>query len=425
MGDVDLDLWLRGVHVASTRSSERGRKVRIVYNESIMDRYEPETPLLSCSLPTPGPSTPANARAFLEGLLPEGRALESAAAQVAGVQLVDGAPGSAHGAVTLLGEFGRDCAGAVVAVPAGSEPPRSGRYEPLDETQLGAALRELPRHPLGSDLAREIRMSLAGAQPKMLLARLGGTWHTPVDGAPSTHIIKPVGDWADSARNEALVLRLAQDCGLTECESWVESMDGIEVFVTERFDRTTNDGRIERLHQEDMCQALGMRPRDKYQIGRPSERMARVLRTHADDPRSQIAELFRQVAFRAIVGDEDGHGKNYSIILEEGRVRLAPLYDSVCTLAYPALSGKMAAPIGAQVRLSKVDRSALLDEGTAMSLTRVEVTNILAALAESMTRSIANLGASHLDGWASHVVTEIILRRIARLQDGSPLGLGT
>jgi HipA-like protein len=76
---MELDIWLADRLVGRTVSRERGRKVSIVYDAGIAAQHEPETALLSCSLPIPGPSEPAKARAFLEGLLPEGRALETAA----------------------------------------------------------------------------------------------------------------------------------------------------------------------------------------------------------------------------------------------------------------------------------------------------------------------------------------------------------
>nr|WP_281173748.1 HipA domain-containing protein [Mycobacterium genavense] len=182
--------------------------------------------------------------------------------------------------------------------------------------------------------------------------------------------MKPTTVWPHSAENEALVLALSRKCGLSDNAGWVERIGDATALVAERYDRTVKgDGTIHRLHQEDMCQAVGLRPKDKYLIGRPSERMARVLREFADSPHQEIMNIFKQVAFRAVVGDEDGHGKNYSLMLHDGVVLMSPLYDSPCTLEYPELSGTMGAKIGARQSLAKVDRQALLDEAKAMGLT--------------------------------------------------------
>jgi serine/threonine-protein kinase HipA len=419
---VDLDLWLGDQLVAHTVTRDRGRKVRIIYDVGVASGAGNEVPVLSCSLPTPGPSGLADSRAFLEGLLPEGRALEAAAAQVRGVRLHDGAPENPGDAIALLAEFGRECAGAVVVVPAGDGPPHAGSYQPLTDDDLIAVVRNLPRHPLGTDLDREIRMSLAGAQPKFLLARLGGAWQEPIDGAPSTHILKPTIDWPHSAQNEALVLALARTLGLTECAAWVEQVGATSVLVTERYDRTVDGDVITRLHQEDMCQAIGMRPKDKYDIGRPSGQMARLLRRFTDDPATQTRQLFEQVAFRIVVGDEDGHGKNYSLLLADGTVRLAPIYDTLCTQIYPELTGQMATKIGAQENLAKVDRAALVDEARAMGVPAADASDTLDALSAGLRDAIEGLDDALTEGWPSDHVIGNIRARTKRLDGGTPLG---
>jgi serine/threonine-protein kinase HipA len=150
--------------------------------------------------------------------------------------------------------------------------------------------------------------------------------------------------------------------------------------------------------------------------------MARLLREFADSPRAEASRLFRQVAFRAVVGDEDGHGKNYSLLLGDGGVRVAPLYDSLCTLVYPELSGRMATPIGAQVSLAKVDRAALLDEARAMGLPGPEAGDIVDDLAASLRSGIDSLDDSLTVGWPSATVIETVLARVDRLDAGQPLG---
>lgn len=419
---MELDLWLGGRLVARTVSVAKGAKVRIVYDDLVAAEVGSEVPLLSCSLLTPGPSEPAVARAFLEGLLPEGRALETAAAQVRGVALRNGAPETPADAVLLLAEYGRECAGAVVAMPAGGPGPSAGRYQAIDEGRLAALVSGLPEHPLGADLSRDIRMSLAGAQPKLLLARFDGCWFEPLAGAPSTHILKPTGAWPHSAHNEALVMTLARAVGLTDHAVWVEDVQGAAVMVAERYDREMQGGTVVRLHQEDMCQATGLRPVDKYGIGRPSERMARLLRQATDSPRAEVARLLRQIAFRAIIGDEDGHGKNYSVLLADGAVTLAPMYDSLCTLLYPELSGRMAAKVGAQVSLAKVDRAALVDEANAMGVPAAEAESCLEELGSALRTAVEALEPRITEGWPSERVFQIIRTRLGRFEQGRPLG---
>ncbi|HEU5002356.1 MAG TPA: HipA domain-containing protein [Actinomycetota bacterium] len=422
---TELDLWLGDRRVATVTERDRGRKVAIRYDESVSAQVGNEVALLSCSLPTPGPSSPGAARAFLEGLLPEGQALEQMAASVRTVRVQEGAPAEPGDVVALLAEYGRECAGAVSCAPSGEDVIHAGDYHPLDDRSLAGLIRNLPTHPLGVDPSRNIRMSLAGAQPKLLLARLGDDWYQPSGGAASTHILKPTDRWPDSARNEALVMALARACALTPSASWLEDIDGRQVLVVERYDRVVVGDRVERLHQEDLCQALAEGPRDKYHLGRPSERAARLLRRFADDPILAIETLFRQIAFRALVGDEDGHGKNYSLLLTEGSVSLAPLYDSLCTLAYPDLSGRMGMPIATASSLMQVDRHALLDEARAMGIPAPAAAHGLDRLVEQLRAGIAELPPPVVSGWASDRVVGTITARLDRLEAGERLGDAT
>lgn len=423
---MSLDIWLHGVLTARATPKSGGRKVVIEYTDEGRLGYGGGAPILSCSLPSvPGPNAPSVSRSFLEGLLPEGRALETAAARLRGVELdLTAAPATPSDAMALLAEYGWDCAGAVVVVPAGEGLPTGGHLSsPLSEQELADLIRDLPTRPLGADPTKGIRMSLAGVQDKLLLTRVNGRWCMPVDGYPSTHIIKPTTVWPYSAENEALVLALSRECGLSDNAVWIERIGDETALVAERYDRIVHsDGTIHRLHQEDMCQAVGLRPKDKYLIGRPSERMARVLREFADSPQREITEIYKQVAFRAVVGDEDGHGKNYSLMLHDGVVKAAPLYDSLCTLEYTELSGIMDAEIGARQTLAKVDRQALLDEAKAMGLPAREAEQALDELSTHVRSGIESLPADITDGWPSEHLIETVMARSRRLETGQPFG---
>ena len=109
----------------------------------------------------------------------------------------------------------------------------AGTYRLLDEDGLIAIVRDYPTILGDTDTDREIRMSLACAQPKFLLARFDDRWYEPVGGAASTHIIKPTNRWANSAYNEHLVMWIAKRLGLTPTDTWVETMGDTTVFVAE------------------------------------------------------------------------------------------------------------------------------------------------------------------------------------------------
>src|SRR5680860_1474798 len=188
-------------------TQERGR-LRLTYTEEALGRYPPGVPLLSLSLPlTPQRYTHGVVRPFLDGLLPEGEA-RRAAANDFNVLSED-----TYGLVRALG---RDCAGALVIQPD-DEPapplPTTLTATRLSDSEIGELIANLRYAPLG--VAGRVRITLAGVQEKLLLTRMpDGSWGRPVDGTPSTHILKPdITRFPNVVENEAFCLRLARNLG--------------------------------------------------------------------------------------------------------------------------------------------------------------------------------------------------------------------
>lgn len=93
------------------------------------------------------------------------------------------------------------------------------------------------------------------------------------------------------------------------------------------------DGTIERLHQEDSCQALGASPDTKYQAeGGPNlSDCFQLLRSVSTNPVIDLRRLLDAVIFNFLIGNNDAHGKNFSLIYQGRECRLAPLYDVLST----------------------------------------------------------------------------------------------
>lgn len=111
--------------------------------------------------------------------------------------------------IGLLSKIGRDTAGALSFGAPGSTSTEDWR--PIEnEATLERIIEELPRKPF---LAGEdgVSMSLAGVQSKIAVAvDSAGGFYIPLDGAPSTHILKPDADklWGVSrvgSRNRPLL----------------------------------------------------------------------------------------------------------------------------------------------------------------------------------------------------------------------------
>jgi serine/threonine-protein kinase HipA len=359
----ELAVWLHGTCVA-TIDSER-RRPRLTYTDESRRLYSPGTPLLSLSLPVRAERFPQGVvRPFLDGLLPEGEPRRIIAREVG----VDG--DDTYGLISALG---RDCAGAIVIQPLGEPaPPPSTTLtaEHLSDESLALLVRNLKNAPLGA--GGRVRISLAGVQEKLLLTRMpDGTWGRPVDGTPSTHILKPeIAAYPGAVENEAFCMRVAKHLGLQVANVETTQVAGRKVIVVERYDRLVQpDGTVERIHQEDFCQATGTRPDDKYQEdGGPSlARIADIV--SAVTVRGSLERLLQAVTLNTLVGNGDAHAKNFSLLHERsGVLHLAPLYDAMCTLTYD--DDRLAMYVDDVHRTNRVTAQRLVNEGASWGLPR-------------------------------------------------------
>ncbi|MFL5818368.1 MAG: type II toxin-antitoxin system HipA family toxin [Conexibacter sp.] len=334
--------------VVSWDGAEVGRLERVdERSREYAFRYAPPaTRPVSLSLPLrEQPYAPSESRPFFEALLPEGPVREQVARQLRV------APGDSYG---LLEQLGRDCAGAL-QISAAAQAPTAPTTRWLDAGELDELVEQLPRRPLGMRAGdQRLRLSLAGVQRKAVLVRDdAGRFGEPLDGMPSTHILKPdprENDLPGLALNECFCMRLAVRCGLPAAPVELVAAGGRPCLLVERFDRDRTEWPPRRLHQEDLCQALGLTPDFKYQHADwqlPSYRaLADLLDRHAIQPGLDRLAAARTAVFHFLVGNADAHAKNVALLHLPGGVRFAPLYDVVATAAYDDVGTELAMAIG-------------------------------------------------------------------------------
>jgi serine/threonine-protein kinase HipA len=355
-------------------------------------------------------------RAFFAGILPE-EAKREIIARNLGI--------SARNDYAMLEQIGGECAGAITFIPAGgSLPERDYGYRKLSEKALAGILRELPRRPL---LAGDegIRLSLAGAQDKVAVRIEDGEVSVPLGGAPSTHILKPaVERFEGVVFNEALCMKLAAAAGLPAAGVETRTVDGIDFLLVERYDRyhrVVPGGAVvlERLHQEDFCQAQGIVSELKYQKeGGPSlKECFTLLREVSSAPVIDLARLLDAVIYNYLVGNNDAHGKNFSLLYKNGNqeIRLSPLYDIVSTVYYPDLSRDMAMKIGREYSSEKImlrDFEQLAEEA---GLGKAQVKRRVPELAETVTDALGKIEITHP---TAEKVAALIRQRCEKALDG-------
>ena len=270
---------------------------------------------------------------FFENLLPEGRLRDLIASR----DRID-----PRDTWALLIRHGQDTAGALSLIPEGFDRVTEDLLVPLAREALQEKIEESRARNLPLMASwEEIRMSLAGAQEKLgLRIDASGMMFLPEGSAPSTHIVKPENASADFPHcpaNEFFCMRLAH-----ELKVQVPAVGLLHLpeplYVIERFDRVPLAGGIfGRLHQIDLCQALGVAPSKKYESegGLGLHHLFGVLRgSFIDRPIVAANAVVQWVAFNYLIGNLDAHAKNIAFLMRGQKSAVAPFYDMLCVEAY-------------------------------------------------------------------------------------------
>ena len=369
----------------------------------------PKAMALSQSLPLLAePFDDHQTRPFFAGLLPEGqmRRLIAQQFQVSG-----------QNDFALLDHIGGECAGAVTFLEPGQDLPLSaaaGDVEWLSDEKLLALLDELPRRPMlaGDD---GLRLSLAGAQDKLPVVFDGQRIGLPRNGAPSSHILKPaIHAVEDSVANEGFCMLLAEMMGLRPANVRIHRVLGRSFLLVERYDRLVSEAGLQRLHQEDFCQALGVVPEMKYQNeGGPGlAQCFALLRSVTRPSAPQVLRLLDGVIFNALIGNHDAHGKNFSLLYGGSSSVLAPFYDLLSTAIYPQLTPKMAMKIGSKYKFSELEAKHWEQFAQEAGLAKAATLKRLKALAKSLPVDASKLQAAPQHGFVGNAVVEQITQVI-------------
>lgn len=331
---------------------------------------------------------------------------------------------SARNPFALIANVGEDCAGAVqFARPERLDAVINGEGSDvawLEEAEIAARIRQLREDQSAWRRPDDTgQFSLAGAQPKTALLLQDGRWGVPSGRIPTTHILKPPSaDFDGHAENEHFCLALARALGLPTANSTVMHFENEAVFVVDRYDRQAADGGVTRIHQEDMCQALGVPPTHKYENeGGPGvAQIVNLLRENSRAPDEDIRTFLDAIALNWLIGGTDAHAKNYSVLIgTAGRVRLAPLYDVASILPYDdfdPMRAKLAMRIGGKYRLRDISArnwKKLADElGMAQDVIVQRVLGMadsLPAAADDVRRQMHEAGMAHgiIDRLVDHV----------------------
>lgn len=441
---------------------------------------------LSLSMPLAADEHPQSAIApFLWGLLPDNELVLRRWATSFHVS-----PSNVFG---LIAHVGEDCAGAVqFMTPERFEELQAEtapRIDWLTEAEVAGRLRALREDAAAVRAPHDLgQFSLAGAQPKTALLFDGQRWGVPAGRTPTTHILKPTtAEFDGHAENEHVCLSLARALGLPTAQTEVRRFEDVTAIVVTRYDRVdtaelaaaaaaraaaaaaraaalaadTDDARstaraaeaaaeaaaaaadakvmgdfskstpIYRVHQEDLCQALGVHPSRKYQNdGGPGPReVLELLRSSVGGGRGNAVKedsdtFVGALIFSWIIGGTDAHAKNFSILIGgDGLVRLAPLYDVASIFAYTHIDpskAKLAMSIGGEYRLRDVSWTSWRRFAASMRLSADDLIgrarSMAADLPDALCEEMANARAGGLDHRVLDRLASALIDRARRLE---------
>lgn len=353
-----LAVILGGRHVAELTRTRAG-VLRLTYLDDA--RRVGATPL-SLSLPPDSVShAGAPVTSFLRGLLPENDAALDAIGRRYRIDTRD--------ELALLSVIGKDCAGAVQFCVADEVEATIGREGSLQECSVGdieIRLDEMDTDENASWTMPGEHWSLGGTQQKFALRRQHDRWYIAQGAEATTHIIKPgIRKMRAQALDEHASMRAAHIVGVDAAHTEYTSFKSQDAIVVSRFDRAGADGdQIVRLHQEDLCQALGRD--EKYESGGgPSAleiiRMLREVSETAGAARRNVERFVDGLIYNTVIGAPDAHARNYAVLLDGDSVNLAPIYDVASGFAYdPPVGGRrvVSMSVGGVSELDGIGRDA-------------------------------------------------------------------
>lgn len=413
------------IHGERAGTISDGMDGRAVFSYS--DDYLARTSPVPLSTSFPLDSRLHEAEAWLDGLLADNDEVRRRWAIDYGIY-------STRPSDLLKTPVGRDCAGAVQFCrpeDTAAVLSRGSTLESLTESDVAGIVARLRTDAAAWNAnRRETAFSLGGAQTKTALRFDDGRWSLPGGSACTTHILKPAPErFPDLDIVEHLCQQTARNLGIQAAATQCAYFDDEQTLVVARYDRVfLPDNDWHRIHQEDMCQALGVPPLRKYQTdGGPTPAdIAALLRTHSSDPESDVRRFLDGLIYNWLIVNTDGHAKNYSLLIAADQVRLAPLYDLCSILPYSYNESeriylpkqKMAMKVGKEYTLQKTDKESAWDKtADELNIPRSETSERMLYLSErigeALNSAIATLPAKAAKSLLISALSEGIEKRAA------------
>ena len=287
-------------------------------------------------------------------------------------------------------------------------------YQPCEERYSLKGLKLLSRNLTGlRDLpftvdelrreaaARSDKISIQGVQPKLSSRLNVKKQRFDLVDQNGRYILKPQTiDYPEVPENEDLTMRMARVAGIdVPLHGLLYGRDHELTYFIRRFDRV---GRNDKIHVEDFAQLAGLSRETKYRSS--MEQVAGLIDRYCTFPAVEKVKLFRLTLFCFLVGNEDMHLKNFSIIYKGDVITLSPAYDLLnTTIALTRPEEELALPLnGKKNRLKQQD---LVDY---FGRKRLQISN---RVIDRIMKELKQARAAWLDLLAASFLTEMMKKK--------------
>lgn len=171
---------------------------------------------------------------------------------------------------------------------------------------------------------RASKLSIQGVQPKLSVRLNAQAKIFEIVDRGGTFILKPPHMiFPELVANEDVTMRLARASGIdTPVHGMIYARDGTLSYIIRRFDRI---GHNKRLAVEDFAQLSEKSRETKYDSS--MENVAHIIERFCTFAVLEKLKLFRLTIFSFLIGNEDMHLKNFSLITKDDLTMLSPAYD--------------------------------------------------------------------------------------------------
>lgn len=262
-------------------------------------------------------------------------------------------------------------------------------------------------------IGRAGKMSIQGLQLKLsAVLRITEGRFEIVDRGGQYILKPPSSDYPELPENEDVTMRMAAALGIeVPRHGLARSIDGSLTYFIRRFDRPPRG----KLPVEDFAQLSGASRETKYDSS--MERVAGIVDRFCTFPALERVKLFERTVFSFLVGNEDMHLKNFSLITRNGKVELAPAYDFLnTTIALKKPQEELALPLNG--KKSRLTRNDFLNyfARERLQLNERILGDVLLRLEKILPRWRELLAQSFLSRSAREKFSEILSERVKRLQ---------